>query len=241
MGLYLGLHRRNHPDTAGLQIAYLFDGMEQRNFNPEVRRDIGVFTEAFCVADHGMTVGYDPDAGGHYSPVLKTTARDAVWAWGYATVRQTLLSFADHLYLNPDDLDPYADVRRPVFEAFELFRRKPTAFEAQVWGSYPYEDDQCGDHSNTLAEAYNSRHIISGFVKGELPRHRVISWPQANWRLTNPLLRGTMLPAIALGACLRAVTPACLLEAIRTRLVKLYQAGWMDWSPSLKGFLRALD
>ena len=134
---YLGLRSGVSDDGHGLPSPYLHNAIDQTGFT----RTPGLLTllEMVCTDDHGSVMGYRQTDDG--VEAVFGSADSGVAAWGLATVHDAIRLVAEHIVLDPD-LVPHRniDLRPAALAAFDLFWRAPTAQEARVWGSYPFED-----------------------------------------------------------------------------------------------------
>ena len=59
-------------------------------------------------------------------------------------MRRTIRSFVESLVVDPVLTNPWCDLRMATCEVLEWLFYHPIRAEAEVWSTFPYEDDQCG-------------------------------------------------------------------------------------------------
>lgn len=170
---YLGL--RNIPNSKyGLPETYMYDLRKKLGFTDSP----GLITllEAICSADHGSVIGYGVSEG-VVKPIFKEESNQAVIDWGYQIVRDTILDFTEHLFLDDDLLNPWGELRAMNESLLQEFWLHPTVKEARAWGSFPMEDGW-GEESTllTLAPPYSIADVLNIFVhwlrNGKIPQRR---------------------------------------------------------------------
>ena len=119
------------PDWVAATECYLYD--HRRNQGIKRSRGFGTCIQMFCAADHGTVVGY------HYEdsvvvPDLATRVDKPLIEWGLELYRSTLVTFVDHLVLDSDLVDPFADVRDVTCDLITEFWTHPDRNEAETWG-----------------------------------------------------------------------------------------------------------
>lgn len=176
-GLYLGRqrHEARSPQDLGQVETYLFD--EVRGIGaPEIQQQQPLLF-AFCAADHGSLLAYEP-SGPRVLPVLTEDRNGPALRWGLPMLRRTLACFVDALVLDPDDLEPGPDVRAATVAAVQRLWRDPSSQEAAAWGAFPVEFGS-GDaaHWSVLGRPYRWAELLAG------ARRRRWAWPAGS--LTN--------------------------------------------------------
>lgn len=167
--------------------AYMYDHRRGRGLRR--KRGFGTCVQMFCAADHGTVTGYDEQAG-QIIPTLQVEHDDAVASWGLPVMREAIDQFLDHLVLDPDVLDPYADVRRVSCDLVDLFWRHPTTREAAAWGSFPFEGaDATDDVTRPLAHAYTPSYIRDAVRGGRFPDLGWQHWYEASLALSSSPVR----------------------------------------------------
>lgn len=215
-GLYLGISKRQRRTGNERLLAFLRDRESSVGYVYHLPAVEALF-EAFCTADHGMTVGYDPaqpQSGLDARPRIVTPDRSA-WDWGIPLVRDTLASFMTQLLVDPRYADLHADVRAPVAELVEAFWSTPSAAEASVWGTFPFEDDALGQHRSELARPYGILHVLPAFVRGSPPRTGPTTWFAGAMRRTAWPIRILMTLATSPGTLLGRLLPRGVIRAPR--------------------------
>ena len=61
-----------------------------------------------------------------------------------------MLCFLEHLLLDKNLVNPWADMRPATAELLGAFWVNPSRLEAAVWGEFPYEDDQAGTYRKQI-------------------------------------------------------------------------------------------
>lgn len=188
ISLYLG-KTGSTDDLRGQLLPYYFDAQHKTGF----REVPGLVTliETVCSADHGTVLGYER-TDGQVRPLLKEQGNAAVYAWGYGLVRATICRFAELLLVDPELVNPWADLRPAAAEALELFWMRPTLAEADAWSSFPFEDG--------WGKASYPLRLGRPFRWGDLPRivrtrqlrHHRHNWQRGSLALTPPVLRGVL-------------------------------------------------
>jgi FMN phosphatase YigB (HAD superfamily) len=160
--------------------AFLIDA---RGEEPELRAALVHLMESFCAGSGGSTIGY-AEADGRWHPRLAPDRTNRAMAWGLrdfqalvcayaAEVCRGLLKFEWDVTL--DDLEAI----RPFLVAnLSALWYSPTYAEAEVWGSFPFEDD---DGSPMLGRAV-APSDVPGYVRhfrNAEKRPRFGPWSQA--------------------------------------------------------------
>ena len=171
--------------------AYLFDS--GRGVGHEHTRLPGLtyLLEAFCTGTHGMVTGYE-DRGGRIVPVLAGEQNCAAAAWGLGTLRATISRFVDSVMVDIDVAELDADVRPATVALLEALALAPTVAEAQVWGAFPFADDQTEAFTRTLAAPYRSPEVALALLLGRERWRTRRYWPAASRLLSNRVLDGAM-------------------------------------------------
>jgi FMN phosphatase YigB (HAD superfamily) len=137
ISFYLGLRGELIENRFGRPEAYFFDRKLNLGFfdTPGVNQMV----EASCSADHGTVLGYRQQ-GERVEPILKHHDNQPIVNWGFSLVRDTILCFADCLFLDQDQVDAWADVRQVSAAVIAKFWQRPSRSEAAAWGAFPMED-----------------------------------------------------------------------------------------------------
>ncbi len=144
--------------------------------------DAPFIVETFCMADHGIVTGYEPDADGRVGVILQSEANTDAKDWGIDLYRATLYAFCDTYELS------YGDVRPLIHDVMKAFWLHPTKAEAQAWGSYNYDTDPAGTAACMLARPFATRDALTGFAHRYLDRGDR-AWLSGSAAMSNPLAR----------------------------------------------------
>lgn len=175
-GLYFAKNASPHIDAETETLtAYFFDERISSGI-PDDR--IKNALEIFCSGDHGTVLGFE-EADGQVSPILEEEVNQRAIDWGLPLLRSTAESFVDHLVLDPELVDPFADVRAATAEAFRAFWASPSRTEAAAaWGSMPWEDHLAYESRvpQTWAQRYDLRDVGEAFRLARYPRQHKQTW-----------------------------------------------------------------
>jgi len=160
---------------------------------------LAVPIELFCTADHGVVLGYE-ESGSEVCPVLREGCNRAADQWGLALYQHTVRTFADHIALDNDLVNPRADLRVPLLELLRAFWLAPETAEAVAWGRFAFEDDQSGDSCHLLARPYHLSHLPAVCLQGRIPPRNSVEWVQGSLALTRRPVRVVLRIAGALGS-----------------------------------------
>jgi FMN phosphatase YigB (HAD superfamily) len=138
-----------------------------------------LYLEMFCGADEGPTVGYRKGPGG-IVPILEKERNEVLTRWGLPIVHETILSFADHLWLEPGLVGLSADARPAVSQLLQAFTRSPTVPEANAWGIYPFEYGLNGAVTATIATPFTVRQLLRILVTRKVKGRRGTEWTAAS-------------------------------------------------------------
>ena len=176
VGFYFALWKGAIVDACSdRREAYYFDEHRRLGYSGVVP-DLIPLMETFCVADHGTVVRLEEQGEG-IGPVLNGSLNQKALGWGLPLVRRTIDAFVDNLLLDPDLVNPWADVRDAITDVLQAFWLRPTVAEARAWGSFPWEDGLGAEtYSNSLAGSYTWSDLLRclGSLR-VLPHHRA-SW-----------------------------------------------------------------
>jgi hypothetical protein len=174
--------------------AFLIDA---RGKEPETRQALVHLMESFCAGSGGSTLGY-AETDGRWGPRLAPdqTNRAMVWGlrnfqeliWDYtAEVCRGLVKFSWNITL--DELEA---VRACLIENLCTLWDSPTYGEAELWGSFPFEDDEGSPMLGRAVAPSDLARYIRYFKNAEM-RPRFGPWRQAvvartigNRRFTDP-------------------------------------------------------
>jgi FMN phosphatase YigB (HAD superfamily) len=158
--------------------AWFSDYAERRGMCGRVKE---LYLELFCGASEGVTTGY-ARLDGRHRPV-HDRENPPLDAWGLAIVHETLIAFADQLWLG-DAIAVDADMRPAVADVLDAFIRTPSAAEAAAWGAYPFEYGRTGVVVASIAEPYAVRHGLQALRNGYITTRSGTQWPEASMVLT---------------------------------------------------------
>lgn len=189
----------DNPEDAGLPIplqepswlehteCYLYD--HRRNRGIKRSRGFGTCVQMFCAADHGTVTGYHYEDGA-VVPDLSVRVDEPLIDWGLELYRSTLTSFVDHLVLNNDLVDTYADVRDVTCELITTFWTKPDRNEAVAWGSFPFEGAQAsGGEAQPLVRRYTLSSIRREMAIGKFPDLGWQHWYEGSLAISAPAIQ----------------------------------------------------
>ena len=189
VGFYFALFDGSVPDEcASRREAYYFDQRTQTGFLNAVP-DIIVPMEMFCAGDQGTVVDFVQRCGA-VEPVLKEATNQPVIVWGLPLVRRTILEFVENLVLDPDLVNPCADVRRATTDVLRAFWVRPTKALARAWAEFPWEDGLgVQTYRNKLAWGYGWIDAIRALRRGRVQPHHRAAWLAASIMLSPPGVR----------------------------------------------------
>lgn len=144
--------------------------------------DAPFIVETFCMADHGVVTGYEPDADGRVGVILQSEANPDAQDWGIGLYRATLFAFCDAHEPSDDDVRPL------IHDVMKAFWLHPTKAEAHAWGSYNYDTDPAGTAACMLAYPFTTRDALTGFAHRYLDRGDR-AWLPGSAVMSNPLAR----------------------------------------------------
>jgi hypothetical protein len=120
-------------------------------------------------------------------------------------LRTTLGEFVEALSDRWNDCNLSSDIRPAVEDVMQAFWVSPTSAEAEVWGSFPIEEDQLSWVSDKLASRHRLREVWPTVQSGEVPLHHPSEWQEAAMLLTPAWLRQCLLAAVVLHRAARPV------------------------------------
>jgi FMN phosphatase YigB (HAD superfamily) len=155
-----------------------------------------LYVEFFCGAEHGAVIGYEVGDGG-VTPRFDGDGHPALREWGLPVVHQTIIAFAEQLWLDEEAVGIHANMRAAVADALIEFVRRPTKQEAAAWGAYPFEYGRTGTRISTIAAPYQLRDIARALWLGKVVDGRKSQWDEASLALTSAPLRFTIRAVLA--------------------------------------------
>jgi FMN phosphatase YigB (HAD superfamily) len=183
-GLSTPLHE---PDWVDHTECYLYD--HRRNRGILRSRGFGTCMQMFCAADHGTVTGYRYENRA-VVPELAVRIDERLIEWGLPLYRLTLFNFLDHLVIDRNLVDPYADVRDVTCELISTFWKQPERDEATAWGSFPFEGAQAsGTTPRPLAYRYTLRSIIQEIAARRFPNLGWQHWYEGSLAISAPAIR----------------------------------------------------
>jgi len=127
--------------------AYHFNIDESKGVSIGANRNLSaiyVLIEMFCASISEGLVRYEYKDG-RYVPLLRASTNEAVRAWGFQTMRDTILSFAEILAGQTSHIKSPSFLSPAISDVLlRAFWRTPTKQEAMVWGQFPFEEDPNG-------------------------------------------------------------------------------------------------
>jgi hypothetical protein len=176
VGFYFALRNGEIKDTYPVhREAYYLDEPRGYGYINQVPNLIALM-EMFCAADHGTVIDFI-EANGRVQPLLKSPHNHKALEWGLSLMRQTMLGFADHLLLDPDFVNPWADVRAALTQVLQAFWVQPSQVEARAWADFPWEDGLGAEtYWNRLAQQYCWPDVIKAVYTGRVKGHHRASW-----------------------------------------------------------------
>ena len=173
IGFYFGLGFSTGDGTRldlGHAEGYFYDEHRGVGRLATERLDLALLTEMFCVANHGTCRDYRRDADtGRVEPVLKSPEEDArdLEAWGFDTMRATVVRFVESLWLDEELVRVEADLVPMVDDLMIEFRERITPAEAEAWGRFPVETGVSADAVQQLGPPYRLGDAWRSFVNGQ--------------------------------------------------------------------------
>jgi len=179
---YFGIHR--HVRLADPErVHYFLHG-------PDVERAEIPFLpsvlESFCLASHGSVEGYRRE-GGKVFPIFRNDVEKHLDSWGRKEVLAAIDDYAKGL---AERLAGFGDMANLVVAARDLlteFCSRPSAEDARLWGTIPFEHDQASHKSLLLApEARltfaNLRNaLLFGSVERSCMGNSMGAWGSGSW------------------------------------------------------------
>jgi FMN phosphatase YigB (HAD superfamily) len=186
VGLFFGLRSRSTIDRNTTKKGYFFDEASQTGFASALPGLGIVPLEMFCAADHATVVGF-VENNGLACPLFRVKDNQKITDWGLTLVRDAVYNFTENLLLDKDFVNPYADVREASAQLLSSFWLSPTAFEALVWGDFPWEKGH-SEKTVSLAEPYHWKDVIKSFLTTKLVSHQGI-WIEGSISRSSPAIR----------------------------------------------------
>lgn len=172
-GFYYALYQGKIANKFGpYRESYYFDEHRQLGYLERVP-DLIALMEMFCVSNHGTVIDFT-EQDGQVLPVLKEEHNQRVIDWGLPLVRRSIDEFIDHLLLDEDWVNPWADNREMITELLRSFWLQPTHNEASAWGAFPWEDGLGSEtYHSPLASSFTWKQVMNSFYNRKIvPIHR---------------------------------------------------------------------
>ncbi|WP_234416753.1 hypothetical protein [Ruegeria sp. Alg231-54] len=175
------------PEWVADTDCYLYD--HRRNQGIKRSRGFGTCVQMFCAADHGTVTGYRREDGA-VVPDLSVRVNKPVIEWGLNLYNTTLSTFSEHLVLDSDLVDPYADVRDVTCDLITALWTQPDQNEAAAWGSFPFEGAQASEEtSKSLVHRYTVLSICNEMIAGKFPNLGWQHWYEGSLAISGPAIR----------------------------------------------------
>ena len=215
---------------------YLYDERQAVGYH-EARKSLWWLAEAFCVAEHGLTVGFERvTPGAAVTPLLASERNPALehWPWWHH-YRRAVYRFVEQSVWDSDVANLHADMRPAVVEVLDELWSRPDDAESATWGLFPFEQDPIAGRTRPLARPIGHRDFGQRLRGSDLD----LVWGQASLRLTQPGARPLARWGLLLSSCFerrRLGAPvfarhwreryAVLSNGIRCRLAWTRFRGW---------------
>ncbi|MBP5976708.1 hypothetical protein HW132_29250 [Brasilonema sp. CT11] len=162
VGFFYGLKSNSKGNQSGSKKGYFFDQRTRTGFK-DVLPELGIVPlEMFCSADHGTVLGFMQE-GDQVRPVFKEERNQKIIDWGLPLVRKAVYSFTENLLLDPNLVNPWADVREASADVLQSFWLNPSYTEAKAWGDFPWEAGH-SENTNSLAQSYSWINVAKSFL-----------------------------------------------------------------------------
>lgn len=201
-GFYFGLASRPPANRAGITEAYLFDHSGANPCLRISRVDYSTLMEIACAADHGTVAGFS-ERNGRVDRKLREERNTPVIEWGLPVMQKAICQFADHLVLDPGLVDLWGDLRPMSMDLIQAFWERPTQAEAEVWGRFPFENDQSGTGVRPIAEPYGLNAVIRALIGRKMGRKSVSFWQDGAIMISPPLIRAVLQCGMRMKGILR--------------------------------------
>jgi hypothetical protein len=157
---------------------------------------IYVLIEMFCasLSDGLNRYEYKDD---RYVPLLRASTHDALKEWGFQTMRDSILRFAEILAVQSSRLKSPAYLSPEISDALlRAFWRTPTKPEALVWGQFPFEEDPNSSTFHRLVPSIEPETFWRAFQTGNGFRPFCV-WSRGIFAVNPPWVRFFWLLAMA--------------------------------------------
>jgi hypothetical protein len=146
---FFGRLSRSCQDDQSILYTYSFN-MDKAMGVKRKLPGIPVVLEIFCASLAGGLLQYER-RGSRYEPVFRQSSTEAIRAWGFETMRQSILTFTEKLAIQAPRMKAPFYLPPSVSDALlRAFWMRPTRAEALKWGQFPFEEDPGGSSHNRL-------------------------------------------------------------------------------------------
>jgi FMN phosphatase YigB (HAD superfamily) len=215
MGFYFALFDgKIVDDCAPHRDAYYFDERTACGYLSAVP-DLIPLMEMFCAGDHGTVVDF-VERDGRVSPVLKEPRNQRLVDWGLPVVRRAIVSFVDNLVLDPELVNPWADVRDALTDVLRAFWVYPSVAMARAWSDFPWEDGLgLETYWNRLGQAYDWKNVVRALYRWRVEPHHRASWPAGSLMLSPRGIRFALARIMHLRRVWRSVRSRYRARSVR--------------------------
>lgn len=166
-GFYFGMFARPKSRGDGIYNTWYFSADSRISVRTKFNNNL---FECMCAAPHGMTIGYRQEKDMRYVPVMKpytegTPLDDMIGVQVSSCTAFASLCAAEISYR---DFDP-GDMHRMTRQLLTALMYRPTAAEAEAFGSFPFCDDVTESYTDTLV-----RHDEAAVVREHLFLRRML-------------------------------------------------------------------
>jgi predicted HAD superfamily hydrolase len=199
-GYYFGL-RTARPEQD--KFSFFFGPTSTPSYQEWGKAFISIL-EVLCSADHGMTLGYQPDADGRLQPRLKEPINRTAVDWGLEPLRRGIHAFVDSLppKLHSIDTDEY---RVRILGLIKTLISRPSHLEAELLGGFGFSGEQTEDSLSCLAPPLSVKTMVESLLdKSGVKRKAITFWPEASILRSSPLVC-TLIPTRAIRPMMRLV------------------------------------
>jgi hypothetical protein len=190
---------RHCPDNPAALHTYHFNIDETNGVSVGAERNmsaISVLIEMFC-ASFSKGISTYAYRDGRCLPVFRPSIDPMIQAWGFKTMRGSILRFTDLLTEQAPRLKSPAFLSPEIsHELLRTFWRTPTRNEAAVWGLFPFEEDPNGSTYHELAPRIGAGTFWRAFLTGNAFR-QVSVWSRGVLALNPPWVRFLWLLSMA--------------------------------------------
>ena len=184
--------------------AWLEDEPRELGWGPPPGR--AVLAEIFTAADHGTVLTYHRASDSRVEPVLAPGFVGELEEWGLDALHETLMAFADALYLDSEYVDVQADTRKAVIDVMNHFWEAPSRREAVVWGAFPFEGASGQERTaKPLASPLSLGDLLPSRLKPPTLGRPWFNWRQASERISAAPVRAVLPVKLLANRCVAAL------------------------------------